>query len=426
MRRRTFIQSSASLSGASYLGFPLIRAKAKKYRVVLIGSGWWGMNILREAVKSGGTEVVGLCDVDQRQLAKASDEVEGWIGKKAKWYTDYRDCLEKTKPDIAIVATPDHWHALPTIAATEAGAHVYVEKPISHTILEGRAMVQAARRNKRVVQVGTHRRTSPHPVSAMEFLRSGKLGRISMVKCFVNRAGSPGIPTPNERIPEGLDWDAWIGPAPYRGYNPKIHPKGFRQFLDFANGTIGDWGIHWFDQVLWWSEQQHPTKVYSSGDRYVKADSTDAPDTQLAIYEFEDFAMTWEHKLCAENAYEKHTVGCYFYGTEGTLHLGWRDGWTFFPSAKSAKEIHMPAVLNEPDQQNIKELWANFVHAIETDTKPICDIERGYVATNMSLLAMISMKLGRSIAWDGKYILNDPEAAKLLSRPYRDPWQYPT
>ncbi|NND09550.1 MAG: Gfo/Idh/MocA family oxidoreductase [Saprospiraceae bacterium] len=426
MKRRTFLQKGSTLSGASYFGFPLIRPRTKKYRVVLIGSGWWGMNILREAVKSDMVEVVGLCDVDQRQLKKSSTEVQQWIGKDPKRYTDYRECLEDARPEIAIVATPDHWHALPTIAAIEQGVHVYVEKPISHTVLEGRAMLQSARRNDRVVQVGTHRRTSAHPIAGMEFLHSGKVGKIHMVKCFVNRSGNPGRPVPNERVPEGLDWNAWIGPAPYRGYNPKIHPKGFRQFLDFANGTIGDWGIHWFDQVLWWSEQQYPTKIYSSGDRYVKADNTDAPDTQLAIYEFEDFEMIWEHKLAAENAYEEHSIGCYFYGTKGTFHLGWRDGWTFIPNKKSGERIHMPAQLHEPDQQNIKELWADFIQAIESGTKPACDIEKGYHATNMSLLAMISMKLGRSIEWDGKSIIDDPEAAQLLQRPYRDPWIYPS
>ena len=158
---------------------------------------------------------------------------------EVKAYADYRELLAKEKPDIVIVATPDHWHALPTIAAVKAGAHVYVEKPIAHTIAEGRAMVKAARAAGRVVQVGTHRRTSPHTIQAREFIRSGKVGQIGMMRCFVNTGGSgPEKPSPTLPVPAGLDWDAWCGPAPLRPYTTAIHPRGFRQYLDYANGTL--------------------------------------------------------------------------------------------------------------------------------------------------------------------------------------------
>lgn len=371
-------------------------------------------------------KVVGICDVDQNQLKTTTEKLDKLSGEKPKWYTEYRDCIRDAKPEIAIVATPDHWHALPTIEAVKAGAHVYVEKPISHTIGEGRAMLHAARNNKRVVQVGTHRRASPHMISGMDFIKSGKAGKISEVKCFVNRNQKMRDPVPDAPIPEGLDWDTWVGPAPMRPYNPSIHPRGFRQFLDFANGTIGDWGIHWFDQVLWWSEQQYPSSVFSTGGRFIKNDHTDAPDTQLALYHFDEFTMLWEHKHGARNETEESEIGCYFYGTEGTVHLGWRDGWTFYPSKKSGIKIHQDPDVNEPDFQNIKELWADFIDAIEGGTRPICDIENGYHATNMSLLAMISLQLGRSVQWDGHNIINDPEAEQLTRRAYRAPWTYPS
>jgi len=414
------------MAGASYLGFPLIRSLKQTYRIVLIGSGWWGMNILREAVRSGMVKVVGICDVDQRQLKKASDEINTWIGESPKWYTDFRECIKEAKPEIAIVATPDHWHALPTIEAINAGAHVYVEKPISHTVLEGKAMLDAARLNNRKVQVGTHRRASPHMIAGMDFLKSGKAGKIAVVKCFVNQNKNVSEPIPDSGIPEGLDWDMWLGPAPSAPYNPKIHPKGFRQFLDYANGTIGDWGIHWFDQVLWWTEEKFPTSVFSTGGRYIQQDNSNAPDTQLATYKFEDFTCYWEHNLMAGNSNRPGNVGADFYGTEGMVHLGWRDGWSFYPNKKSGQEIHMDPQVNEPDFQNIKELWADFMHSIANDTRPMCDIENGYHATNMSLLAMISLKLGRSVQWDGHNVLADPEAAKMLKRKYRGEWEYPT
>ncbi len=425
MKRRTFIQHSSTTAGAGMLGFPLIRKQKEMYRLVLIGSGWWGMNILREAVRHGSGKIVGICDADQNQLKKAAEEINQWNGEKPKWYTDYRECIRDGKPDIVIVATPDHWHALPTIEAVNAGAHVYVEKPISHTIGEGKAMLQAARTNNRVVQVGTHRRASPHMISGMDFIKSGKAGKITMVKCFVNQNQNLQDPAPDAEIPEGLDWDMWLGPAPERAYNPKIHPRGFRQFLDYANGTIGDWGIHWFDQVLWWTEERFPRSVYSTGGRFVKHDNTDAPDTQLATFDFEDFVCCWEHKSGASNANEESPIGCYFYGSEGTMHLGWRDGWTFYPDKKSASIIHEDPRVNEPDFQNIKELWANFIQSIEKKTRPICDIEDGYLATNMSLLAMISLKLGRSVQWDGSNVISDPGAEKLIKRAYRSPWVYP-
>lgn len=428
MNRRKFIQSTTA-AGLSLTALPigLSQRSQKKYRTALIGSGWWGMNILRTALSAGNCSVVGMCDVDQTHLNGASEEVNSLTGDSPRRYGDFRDLLATEQPEIVIIGTPDHWHPLITIAAVNAGAHVYVEKPISHTIHEGRAMVNAARRNGRTVQVGTHRRVSPHNVSGMDFLKSGKAGDIGMVRAFVHYGGGPGEITPDSEVPEGLDWDMWCGPAPLRPYNKRIHPRGFRQFLDYANGQIGDWGIHWLDQILWWTDEKYPKRVYSTGDRFIRRDNTDAPDTQIATFEFESFTATWEHRQYAHNHAEKANIGCYFYGTEGTFHMGWRDGWTFYPADSKKEIIHVDAQLDEPDQQNIRGLWDDFIHAIENDKMPVCDIEIGHRSTNMSLLAMLSMKAGRSIDWDGERerIIDDEEANQLLWRPYRAPWEYP-
>lgn len=431
MNRRDFIKNATAASVAfSALSLPVISVagKTRPYRTALIGSGWWGTNILREAIKAGESKVVALCDVDQNQLTKATAEVGKLTSDKFKKYVDYRELLAKEKPEIVIVATPDHWHPLITIAAVQQGAHVYVEKPISHTINEGKAMVKAARDANRMVQVGTHRRVSPHNISGMDFLKSGKAGKIGMVRAFVHYGGGPGQVTPDSEVPAGLNWDMWCGPAPLRPYNTTIHPRGFRQYLDYANGQLGDWGIHWLDQVLWWTEEKAPRKVFSTAGRAIKKDNTDAPDHQVASYEFEDFTAVWEHRMFAGNEAEKgENVGCYFYGTEGTFHMGWQQGWTFYPTNKSKSIIHEEAKLNKPDDQNIAQLWANFLQAIKTKQLPVCDIEIGHRSTNMALLGMLSAKLGRSVAWDGdkEIILNDPEANKLLSRAYRGEWQYP-
>ncbi|MDA2937980.1 Gfo/Idh/MocA family oxidoreductase, partial [Acidobacteria bacterium AH-259-A15] len=402
MNRRDFIKTSVG-TGMVLSAVPIIGVtRNQTYRTALIGSGWWGMNILRCAMEAGESKIVAMCDVDQNQLDPAFQEVEKLSGDRPQKYKDYRELLAKEKPQIVIVATPDHWHALCTIAALRARAHVYVEKPICHTINEGRAMVKAARDYERVVQVGTHRRVSPHNKSGMEFLKSGKAGKIGMVRAFVHYPGGPGGPTPDSEAPPGLDWNMWCGPAPLRPFNEKIHPKGFRQFLDFANGTLADWGIHWMDQILWWTEEKYPRKVFSTGGRHIKEDNTDAPDTQVASFEFESFTAVWEHRRYAGNEAEKSNIGCYFYGTEGTFHMGWRDGWNFYPSKKGEPVIHQDPHLNKPDDQNIRELWADFLKSINNKRRPACDIEIGQRATNMSLLGMLSLKLGRSVQWDGE------------------------
>jgi predicted dehydrogenase len=425
MRRRRFLTTSAVaplLMGAQTPG--------KKYNTALVGTGWWGMNILGEAMASGECKVVGMCDVDQNQLDPATEKVKSLTGDDPRKYKDYRELIKKERPEIVIVGTPDHWHALPTIEALNNGAHVYVEKPISHTIMEGRAMVNAARSAKRIVQVGTHRRVAPHLINCMDFLRSGKLGKIGMVRAFAHSAGGAGKPIPDSEPPAGLDWNFWVGPAPFRQYNKAIHPRGFRQFLDFANGTIGDWGIHWFDQILLWTDEKYPRKVYSQMARHIRRDSTDAPDTQVVTFDFEGFECVWEQRHYAGNQAEKSPIGNYFYGTEGTLHMGYRDGWTFYPANPKSQVIHEDAKLNPPDGQNIKELFANFLQSIKNGKLPISDIETGHRATNMSLLGMISARVGRSIQWDGEKEritgYGDVEANKLLRRDYRSPWKYPS
>ncbi|MEQ1827055.1 MAG: Gfo/Idh/MocA family oxidoreductase [Pirellula sp.] len=436
VQRRAFLQStlaSSLLLGAA----PAVHAasKAKKYRTVLIGSGWWGMNILKEAMAAGNVQVVALADVDQDVLELAAEKVTGLSGDKPSVYQDVRELIEKEKFDIAIVATPDHWHALNSIAAIGKGAHVFVEKPTGHTIMESRAMLNAARAANRTVQVGLHRRIGPHYVSGMKFLHEGGAGDIGSVRMFVHSGGGKEKPTPNSPPPENLNWDLYCGPAPMRPYCRKIHPGGFRNFLDFANGTLGDWGVHWLDQVLWWSGQQTPKRIYSTGGRPIsgtptlnaKEQTTDAPDAQIAVYEFENFTATWEHRKFGGHNAEKHSVGCYFYGTKGTFHMGWRDGWTFYPTDAKQQTIHQDAQHDEPDGHSIKLLWTDFIEAIESGRKPTCDIEIGHQATNLSLLGMMSLKLGRSIVWDGvkERVVGDEEANKLLRRDYRGPWKYP-
>jgi predicted dehydrogenase len=434
--RRHFIKTTATASLA-FNAVPLLGAESDhKFRTALIGSGWWGKNILKEAMASGRAKVVALCDVAESVLEVAAEQVNDLSGDQPKTYRDFRELLEKEKPEIAVIASPDHWHALHTIAALKAGAHVFVEKPTGHTVNESRAMLSAAKASERVVQVGLHRRIGPHHVNGMKFLKSGAVGDAGMVRLFAHGGGGWEKPSLNSEPTEGMDWNMWCGPAPVRPFNSRIHPGGWRQFLDYANGQIGDWGVHWLDQVLWWSEEKYPRTVYCTGGRPVsgppvlneKEQTTDAPDHQVAVYEFEKFTCTWEHRKFAENHAEKHKIGAYFYGTKGMLHIGWRDGWTFYPGNSRDKIVHEDSQLQEPDGHYVKLLWADFIASIEKKSTAVANIEAAHRSSVLPLLGMISWRVGRSIKWDGdkEQIIGDAEANKLLSRPYRAPWIYPT
>ena len=257
-----------------------------------------------------------------------------------------------------------------------------------------------------------------------------------MVRLFAHSAGTaPEAAAANEPVPEGMDWDFWCGPAPYRPFSKKLHPGGWRNTLDFGNGTLGDWGVHWLDQVLWWTEEKYPRRVFSSGGRPIagkavlseREQTSDTPDHQVAVYEFESFTCVWEHRRFADNRAEKHRIGAYFYGTKGTLHIGWRDGWTFYPTDGQAPVVHEDSQLQEPDGHNLKLLWSDFIAGIEEGRVAVANIEVAHRSSVLPLLGMISWRTGRSLQWDGQseQIVGDPEASRLLSRPYRAPWVYP-
>jgi len=428
MNRKTFLKTSA-LASAGILSTPFITyGKVSKYRVALIGCGWWGTNILREAVASGETEVVALCDVDENQINTCKQELNTWCADKPKVYKDFRDCIKNAKPDIVINATPDHWHALIAIEAMNNGSHVFLEKPIAHTLKEGTAIQKAARDNKRICIVDFHRRYSPHNVSGMEFLKSGKVGQITEVRAFVNYAQGFGAQAPSEPQPAGLDWDMYCGPAKLIDYHSSIHPRSWRRQSEFANGTLGDWGPHWFDQILWWTEEKAPKKIFSVSTKKSRDNIQDVPENQLVTFEFENFICFWEHSINNMRQQQQgENVGVYFHGTEGTFHMGWQEGWTFYPKGKNASIINQEPQLDLPDKQNIRLVWADLLKSIKTGNLPHADIEHGRQATNMCMLGMLSDKLGRSIEWDQEkdLVVNDVEANTLLMRNYRGEWQYP-
>ena len=420
----------------------------QKKRVGLIGTGWYGKVDLLRLIQVAPVEVVSLCDVDKRMLAEAADIVASRqvSKKKPRTYADYREMLKEKDLDVVLIATPDHWHALPMIAAAEAGADIYVQKPISVDIAEGQAMLAAARKHQRVVQVGTQRRSTPHLFEARELIQEGRLGRIGLVEtyCYGRRGTSN---PPDTAPPEYLDYEMWTGPAPMRPFTSGIHPRSWRNYMEYGNGTIGDMGIHMVDMVRWMMALGWPKRISSTGGNYFhKEGKPNIPDMQTATFDYGDLQVTWQHRHFGEQPDPKYWWGANFYGEKGTLkasvfmfdfipldggapvHREWNDPKAkypvdsdLFPEDKTEKgiEYHVaPAI-----RGHMKDLLAN----IASRGKPVADIQQGYISTTACILANLSLKLDRSLAWDAVAgrIVGDDEVNHLLRRPYRSPWVHP-
>ena len=410
-------------------------------RVGLIGCGWYGKSDIFRLVQIAPVEIVSLCDVDKKNLEEAAQ----WATerqaskKKPRLFTDYREMLRQGDLDMVEIATPDHWHALPMIAAAKAGIDMYVQKPISVDVIEGQAMVAAARKYKRVVQVGTQRRSTPHLIEAREIVREGKLGTIGHVEIYSYGGGRPSMAQPAP-VPETLDWDAWIGPAPMVAYSPEIQ-RNWRQYMEFGNGTIGDMGIHMFDMVRWFMGLGWPKRISSFGGlRVLKGGKNDIPDTQTAMFDFDDVTVVWQHRRFGAAPDPNYTWGATLYGDKATLKAGVM-GYDFVPLARGAQPIHKDVVYEleqypidktEPRLEKhvapaIRGHMKDLLSAMATRGKPVADIEEGYISSSCCILANLSLQLGRTLAWDVQKgrVVGDEEANGLLRRPYRKGWTHP-
>ena len=452
MNRRKFLQSSA----AGVAGLALSRTHSfaaelanPQKRVGLIGTGWYGKVDLLRLIQVAPVEVVSLCDVDKQLLTEGAEIVASrqLSKKKPRTYSDYREMLKEKDLDIVLIATPDHWHALPMIAAVQAGADVYVQKPIGVDVVECLAMLAAARKHERVVQVGTQCRSTPHLIEARELIEEGRLGRIGLVEtyCYGRRGVSN---PPDEQPPESLDYEMWTGPAPMRPFNKMIHPRGWRSFMEYGNGTIGDMGIHMIDMARWMLDLGWPKRISSTGGNYFhKEGKPNIPDMQTATFDYGDLQMTWQHRHFGESPDPKYRWGATFYGEKGTLKAG-VNGFDFIPldggqaieCAWDDRHAKYPVDSDEfPDDKTEKGIEYHVAPAIrghmkdllecsESRKRPRADIEQGCISTVACVLANISLQLGRSLVWDPDkgQVMGDDEANRLLARPYRSPWVHPT
>lgn len=442
MLRRTFLSSTAA--SMAYDVSAQTFDVQKKRRVGMIGSGWYGKSDLLRLVQIAPVEVVSICDVDKVMLEKAADLIASrQISKKRpKLFTDYRKMLAEKDLDLVEIATPDHWHALPMIEAARAGVDMYMQKPISVDVIEGEAMLAAARKYKRVVQIGTQRRSTPHLIEAKErFLDSGKLGNIGLVEiyCYYHMRATEN--PPDSKPPENLDYEMWTGPAPMRPYNPLVHPRRWRAFNEYGNGIVGDMCVHMLDMVRWMMGLGWPTSISSSGGILVdKASKANIPDTQEASFDFGNVKVIWTHRSWGAPPDPKYPWGATFYGDKATLKASVQS-YDYLPLGKGESAVHKdvtyeleqyPEDKTEQDLEKhvapaIRGHMRDLLAAIDKRSRPVADIEQGHISTASCILANMSMKLGRTLSYDPSKMIvtNDSEATKLLRRPYRKPYMHP-
>ncbi len=435
--------ASVILAALSASGLGFIDTQTT-YRVALIGTGWYGKSDLFRLMQVVPVEVVALCDVDKNQLAEAVKLVtaRAKTGKSPKPYTNYRKMLAENKLDIVLIGTPDHWHALMAIDAIKSGAHVYVQKPISVDVIEGEAMVAAARKYNKVVQVGTQRRSTPHLIDAKKnVVDAGLLGKVSHVEmCCYYHMRNNGNP-PVQAVPDFFDYEMWTGPAPLRPYDGLPHVRWWRTFMEYGNGIMGDMCVHMLDAVRWTLGLGWPKRISSTGGILVdKTGKSNISDTQTAIFEYDGLNCVWQHRAWGTPADPEYPWAYIIYGDKGTLKASTMQ-YDFIPVGKDGTKIHKDVVFEkEKYPEDLKEErielnaapatrqhMINFVQAIKNGGRPVADIEQGHISTASCIIANLSMKLGRPLVYNPqtRKIEGDAEATALLQRPYRQPWVHP-
>ncbi len=444
MDRREFLKSASTAAALTTFGRDAAaQPDTKVRRAGLIGCGWYGKIDLLRLIQVSPVEVISLCDVDEHMLSEAASIVatRQRSHKTPRTYADYRQMLKERDLDVVLVAPPDHWHALIAIEAMRSGADVWVQKPISRDVVEGRAMVDAARHYGRVVQVGLQRRSTPHIVEAkQEFIDTGRLGKIALVEiyCYYHMRTSEN--PPDTAPPSYLNYDMWTGPAPMRPYNRLVHPRGWRAFMEYGNGIVGDMCVHMLDMTRWMMGLGWPARIASTGGIFVdKKSKANITDTQTATFDFDDLRVVWQHRSWGDSVDPNYPWGATFYGDKGTLKVS-VFSYDFTP-AGNGKRIHRDVTYEfdkYPEDRTEKDLethvapavryhMLNFLQAIDARSKPVSDIEEGYISTASCILANNALTLGRTLTWDPQQqkVRNDDEANRMLRRTYRGPWIHP-
>ncbi len=469
MERREFLKATvASAASGPFVG----RVLGANERIAIgqIGLGARGYYELTLCLKNPGVEVLALCDVWKPLVDHALRKVGG----KAEGYQDFRRVLDRKDIDAVFVSTPDHWHAPISILACQAGKDVYCEKPLTHRVVEGRRMVEAASKYRRVVQTGSQQRSAPHFAKVQELIQSGYIGQVSFVECwnvgnqFPEGCGNP----PNEEPPPGLDWDLYLGPAPQVPYNRNRFIWNYRWFWDYSGGMMTDWGAHHLDSVHQIMGVDAPLAVSSSGGRFLLRDNRETPDIFRAVFEYPGFVVCYTNNTVNGHRIANRPYGMMFHGTLGTLIVD-RASYEVVPEfrvegpssardmvaallqsrqgAEAGSQTGAPAVVRQPGESRgprpepkplceavkvtgisldpeIQTVHIqNWLDSIKSRKTPVADWEIGHRAVTACHLGVIAQRTGRKIRWDARTerILGDPEAERMLTKDYRAPWTLP-
>ncbi len=425
--RREFLQQTGALAaGAATFSVARAANANERFTVGIIGPGGMGSHHLGQLARNPRVDIAYVCDVDANRLAAAQKNVEKLKGAVPKAVSDMRRVFEDKSVDAVFIATPDHWHAPATLLACDAGKHVYVEKPASHNLREGRLMIEAARRNKCVVQMGTQTRSAAGIREAMELLHGGAIGDILVAKAWNSqRRGTIGKTQPGTP-PAHLDFDSWLGPVPVVPFRSNMLPGIWRWWHDFGTGDMGNDGVHDLDVARWGlGVQTHPSRICAMGGKYFFDDDMQWPDTQNVLFEYAPDAkgrtrqLIFEMRIWSPYVLEGHENGCAYYGTKGHMLLGKANGWKLYEGNKVVKE--------GPGGPDLPGHHADFFDCIASGARPRADIEIGHLSSSLCHLGNIAIRTGRMLRFDPKteQIVGDAESNKLVGRTYREHWATP-
>jgi len=421
--RRQFLGRSAQNAAgmaAGMVGLSGAVAKSgpnERVRVGVIGVRNQGSALAGRLASFADVDVIALCDVDPRVVPQTREAVVAAQGFAPRIQKDFRRLLDSSDLDAVVVATPDHWHALMTIMACQAGKDVYLEKPIAHTVVEGTRIVAAAKRYDRVVQVGLQQRSGSHFQSAVELVRSGELGKVRLARAWtVHRRKSIGSEAACA-VPDGVDYDLWLGPAPARPFQANRFHHHWRWFWDYGTGELGNWGVHMLDVARWGLDVDLPTRISATGGKYCFRDDQQTPDTLHVHYAFADKTIVWEHRQWSDHGLEGRSAAVAFYGERGTLIVD-RGGWKVYDTKR-------PATSDASEQ--LRTHLRNFIDCIKSRQSPTVDVATAAVSTALCHLGNIAYRLGREVRFDPvtSEFGTDAPANALLTRSYRPEWELP-
>jgi predicted dehydrogenase len=413
--RRDFLKASAATLPALTAAGAAHKPNDKVVLAVM-GVHGRGRDLVREFSGFDNVELATICDPDESVAAAALRVVDKRQKRQPKIEKDIRRVLQDKELTAVAIAAPDHWHALATIWACQAGKHVYVEKPISHNLIEGRRMVQAARKHERVVQSGTQRRSAPDYASAAEFVQSGKLGKVPFARTWIAGNRKTIGHAKDGPVPKGVDYDLWLGPAPKRPFNPNRFHYNWHWNWDYGTGELGNNGIHALDAARWILGLDAPLRISCGGGKYYYDDDQVTPDTQVAVFDFAHTCLIWEHRIWSKTGVEGEPWGVTLYGEKGTLTFD-KHGWHVIDGVKASDKA------GDWELPHLR----NFLDCIASGKRPRADVEEGHKSARLCHLGNIAYRLGRTLRFDAgtETIIDDTEANKMLGRTYRKPFMLP-